>query len=83
MKGGVEMQKKQKKYQIFKFSVDEEKDYDIIHRLSSIRKKEYRGRWILNAVKLLNSIENQLKTTDINEITTILEECKKMRENKK
>lgn len=77
------MQKNNKKYQIFKFSIDEEKDYEIVHRLNSIRKKEYRGRWILNAVKLLNSIENQLKTTDINEITSIIEECKKIRELKK
>lgn len=76
------MKKDSKKYQIFKFSIDEEKDFEIIHRLNSIRKKEHRGRWILNAVKLLNSIENQLKTTDIEEIASIIEECRKLREIK-
>ncbi|MEM4959131.1 MAG: hypothetical protein QXX12_04565 [Nanopusillaceae archaeon] len=77
------MKKGSKKYHVFKFSIDEEKDSEIIHRLNSIRKKEHRGRWILNAVKLLNSIENQLKTTDIEEITSAIEECIKIRETKK
>mgnify|MGYP001772896069 CR=1 FL=1 len=60
---------------VFKFSLNPDKDYDILYYLKSITNKNKRGRWITEALKTYKMIETQLKTTCPEELRKELEKC--------
>ncbi len=59
----------------FKFSLDPEKDIDIIYYIKSIKNKNMRGEWITEAVKTYKMIESTLKTLDREKIRKSLKDC--------
>ncbi|MEM2022057.1 MAG: hypothetical protein QXI31_00025 [Archaeoglobaceae archaeon] len=73
---------KMKNRQVFKFSVDETSDNDIIYYLKSIKNKNTRGLWILNAIRLLKDLETNLRTTEFSQIKDVVEECIKNQKSK-
>lgn len=73
---------KMKNRQVFKFSVDETSDNDIIYYLKSIKNKNMRGLWILNAIRLLKDLETNLRTTEFSQIKDVVEECIKNQKSK-
>ncbi|MEM3423746.1 MAG: hypothetical protein QXE51_04200 [Nitrososphaeria archaeon] len=73
---------KMKNRQVFKFSVDETSDNDVIYYLKSIRNKNMRGLWILNAIRLLKDLETNLRTTEFSQIKDVVEECIKNQKSK-
>lgn len=59
---------------VFKFSLDIDKDGDLINYLKGIRGKSNRGQWITNAVRTYRDIEIGFKTTDAENIRKLIRE---------
>lgn len=69
------MDRKDKDFQVFKFSVDRNQDPELVAYLRSITPKPARGKWLLSAVKAYRKIERAAGYAPHEEILEAICEC--------